>query len=114
MMTRTKPRAAFLGIALGLMLTPVVSGTQQADIDAAAAAKALAGREARTHAPIYSPGPKAAGTFITFDAPGAGTSPLQGTAPLGITPAGEIMGLYVDANRLVHGFLFLPRPFGFR
>ena len=56
MMTRTKPRAAFLGIALGLMLTPVVSGTQQADIDAAAAAKALAGREARTHAPIYSPG----------------------------------------------------------
>jgi hypothetical protein len=54
------------------------------------------------------------GTLTTFDVPGAGTGPLQATAPLGITPAGEIMGLYVDANRLVHGFLFLPRPFGFR
>jgi hypothetical protein len=52
MMTRAKPHAAFLSIALGLMLTPVVSGTQRSDIDADAAAKALASREAFTHSPI--------------------------------------------------------------
>src|SRR5438309_8530913 len=59
---------------------------QQADIDAAAAAKAAAGREALTHAPIHSPGPKAVGTFITFDVPGA----FQGTFPSSISQAGAI------------------------
>jgi len=87
------------------MLTPVVSGTQQADIDAAAAAKVLAGRDARTYAPIYSPGPKAVGTFITFDAPGAGTGPFQGTFPSSINPERAITGYYSDANFVGHGFL---------
>jgi hypothetical protein len=83
-------------LAVGLQLY-----AQQADIDAAAAAKARAGREALTHAPIDFQAPKAVGTFITFDAPGAGT---------GINPAGVIMGLYIDANNVYHGFLLLPRP----
>jgi hypothetical protein len=50
------------------------------------------------------------GTVTTFDVPGAGTIPYsnQGTVPLGITPAGEIMGRYIDANGRTHGFLFLP------
>ena len=74
---------------------------QQADIDAAAAAKAAAGREALTHAPIHSPGPKAAGTFVTFDAPGA----FQGTFPSSISQAGAITGYYYDANFVPHGFL---------
>jgi len=29
-------------------------------------------------------------------------------APGRITPAGETMGLYIDANRRTHGFLLLP------
>jgi hypothetical protein len=48
------------------------------------------------------------GTITTFDVPGAGTGFNQGTAPLGITPAGVIMGLYRDANYGVHGFLRIP------
>jgi hypothetical protein len=35
----------------------------------------------------------------------------QGTAPLDITPAGVIMGTYIDANNnLRHGFLLRLRP----
>jgi hypothetical protein len=99
MLTWTKPRAAFLGIALGLMLTPVVSGTQQADIDAASAAKAAAGREALTRAPAAVPG--LVGTFITFDVPGA----VNGTYPASMNPAGAITGNSVDVNFVAHGFL---------
>ncbi len=46
------------------------------------------------------------GTVTTFDVPSAGNTINEGTAPLGITPAGEIMGLYIDANRVTRGFLF--------
>jgi hypothetical protein len=48
------------------------------------------------------------GTITTFDVPGAGTGFNQGTAPLGITPGGIIMGLYIDASYGVHGFLRMP------
>jgi hypothetical protein len=34
----------------------------------------------------------------------------QGTAPLGINPAGVIVGLYIDANYTRHGFVLLPQP----
>jgi hypothetical protein len=44
-------------------------------------------------------------TFITIDAPGASPAPFYGTEAYAITPAGEIMGNYVDATSLVHGFL---------
>jgi hypothetical protein len=37
------------------------------------------------------------GTFVTFDAPGAGTGAGQGTVPLAIDPAGTITGFYTDA-----------------
>ena len=46
--------------------------------------------------------------MTTFDVPGAGTRPGQGTLPtgsLGVNPAGEITGSYVDANNFNHGFL---------
>jgi hypothetical protein len=49
------------------------------------------------------------GTVTTFDVPGAGTGFNQGTVPLGINPAGAIMGLYIDAKYRHHGFFFLPR-----
>src|SRR5215470_78695 len=44
-------------------------------------------------------------TFITFDAPGAGTGPGQGTFPNAINPAGAIGGDYLDASSLKHSFL---------
>jgi len=46
--------------------------------------------------------------FITFDAPGAGTGPGQGTLPQQITSAGTIVGNYVDSNYVTHGFVRTP------
>jgi hypothetical protein len=45
----------------------------------------------------------------SFDVSGAGTGFNQGTVPLGISPAGLIIGLYIDAKYRPHGFFFLPR-----
>src|SRR5215471_8358479 len=42
--------------------------------------------------------------IITFDAPGAGTGPGQGTQGLTINPGGVIAGDYVDASSVFHGF----------
>jgi hypothetical protein len=70
-------------------------------LEAAAAAKTAAGREARIRAPLDSPAPNALGTFITFDAPGA----VFGTYPSGINPRGVIVGTFVDENFVGHGFL---------
>ena len=78
---------------------------QQPDMDAAAAAKAAAGLEALTHGPIDSPGPKAVGTFITFDVPGAATGRNQGTFPTAINPDGAIAGYYYDVNFVGRGFV---------
>ncbi|HUC71615.1 MAG TPA: hypothetical protein VMS01_10525, partial [Stellaceae bacterium] len=79
---------------------------QPPDIDAAAAAKADAGREAQSSHPLtQAPGPRAAGTFITFDVPGARTGFGQGTFPTSINEAGEIAGSYVDANYTQHSFV---------
>jgi hypothetical protein len=62
---------------------------QQADVRAAAAAKAAAGQEARARAAPSVPhqNPPGPGTFTTFDAPGAGTGRVQGTFPASINPA---------------------------
>ncbi len=51
------------------------------------------------------------GKMTTFDAPGAGTGAGQGTYPLYTTclnPAGAIVGSYIDANNVYHGFLRNP------
>ncbi len=42
-------------------------------------------------------------TITTFDAPGAGTGPGQGTLPFAINPAGTVIGYYVDASDARHG-----------
>ena len=47
-------------------------------------------------------------TITTFDAPGAGTAPGQGTIAFGINPAGAIAGFTRDANSARHGFLRAP------
>jgi hypothetical protein len=43
--------------------------------------------------------------ITTFDDPGAGTGLFQGTTPSGINPAGAIVGYYLDASNVFHGFL---------
>jgi len=50
----------------------------------------------------------AASTIITFDAPGAGMGPGQGTMPVGIVQGEWVMGNYIDANGVYHGFLRAP------
>ncbi len=46
--------------------------------------------------------------IITFDAPGAGTGPYQGTEAIEINPEGAITGFYFDSNNVAHGFLREP------
>src|SRR5215472_12900122 len=43
-------------------------------------------------------------TITTFDAPGAGTGPFQGTSALDIDPSGTTIGFFRDANSVRHGF----------
>lgn len=45
------------------------------------------------------------GTLITFDAPGAGTGPFQGTFAFSINPAEAIAGTYQDPSGVYHGYL---------
>src|SRR6266513_2606495 len=47
----------------------------------------------------------AAQTITTFDAPGAGTGPLQGTYATNIAQSGPIIGFSRDANDVRHGFV---------
>src|SRR6516225_3215373 len=44
-------------------------------------------------------------TIVAIDAPGAGVGAGHGTQGFGITPAGVIMGDYIDANGTFHGFV---------
>jgi hypothetical protein len=44
-------------------------------------------------------------TIITFDVPGAGTAPGQGTFGIAVNPEGAIAGYYFDVNYAVHGFV---------
>jgi hypothetical protein len=52
------------------------------------------------------------GRFTTFDAPGAGTGPYQGTGCpgcfAGINRWGAIAGIYADSNTVYHGFILSP------
>ena len=48
------------------------------------------------------------GAITTFDVPGAGTGPFQGTFPFINNPAGAIAGYYTDGNYVNHGFLRTP------
>lgn len=47
----------------------------------------------------------ASGFIATFTAPFAGTSPNQGTQASGINDAGTIVGNYIDATGITHGFM---------
>src|SRR5260370_2266486 len=82
---RTIPGALLLVSCLQLFCSSQLYGLQ-ANMDAASAAKVAAGVEALTHIPTDFPGPKAAGAFITFDAPGA----VQRTVPSKISHTGTL------------------------
>ena len=45
------------------------------------------------------------GTISTFDAPGAGTGPFQGTYPYAINNPGASAGTVTDSSNVSHGFL---------
>jgi len=47
----------------------------------------------------------AAPQITTFDAPGAGTGAGQGTLPEQNNQSGMIVGIYIDANGVAHGFV---------
>ena len=47
----------------------------------------------------------ATGVITTFDVPNAGTTKNQGTFPSGIDTAGDVAGMYFDANNAYHGFV---------
>ena len=47
-------------------------------------------------------------TIITFNAPGAGTGPGQGTIAFAINPAGTISGRYADAGGAIHAIVRTP------
>src|SRR5215813_13563876 len=49
--------------------------------------------------------PLSAQTITTFDAPGAGMGPNQGTYALCIDPSGTIIGFSRDASDVRHGFI---------
>src|SRR5881394_2291237 len=54
-----------------------------------------------SNTPLLGPQP----TITTFDAPGAGTGPGQGTIAFTINPAGTISGRYADAGGAIHAIL---------
>ena len=47
----------------------------------------------------------ATSTLTTFEVPGAGTGPMQGTIASSIDTAGDIAGTYLDSNGIAHGFV---------
>ena len=52
------------------------------------------------------------GTFTSFDAPGAGMGPSQGTFVNTVdclNPAGATTGDYLDASNVFHGFVRTPQ-----
>ena len=44
------------------------------------------------------------GGITTYDAPGTGTGPNQGTIPNNINAGGAITGQYIDGSDVNHGF----------
>src|SRR6478736_889894 len=54
-----------------------------------------------SNTPFVCPRP----TIITFDAPGSGTGPGQGTLAFAINPGGTISGRYADAGGAIHAIL---------
>lgn len=54
---------------------------------------------------FLQPAATAAGTYTTFEAPGAGAGAVAGTAALAINASGEVTGVYADSSGVLHGFV---------
>src|SRR5438094_4264381 len=75
-------------LLLGVLAPTASSGTSEGVLNS-------------SNTPLIGPQP----TITTFDAPGAGTGPGQGTLPFAINPAGTVTGYNIDAGDARHGFL---------
>jgi hypothetical protein len=69
----------------------------------------VAGLVVATAIGLASAGASAQTGFTTIDATGAGTGAEQGTAVTAVDAAGDIAGIYIDANNALHCFV---RPAG--
>ena len=65
---------------------------------------AIDGAQNFSNTALLRPAPK----IITFDAPGSGTGPGQGTIAFAINPAGTISGRYADASGAIHAIIRSP------
>ena len=83
-----------------------LNGTRAASINnAGAVAGSYSYNSPRYTLPNHGFVRAAGGAIATFTAPYAGTSPNQGTQPSGINDAGTIVGNYIDATGITHGFM---------
>ena len=93
--------AAVLFACLPLSQTARAANPAPGTLATSASGGAIDGVQNFSNTALLRPAP----TIITFDAPGAGTGPGQGTLSFAINPAGLITGFYVDAGDAIHGFL---------
>jgi hypothetical protein len=93
------------GVACNLLFVPTCQGTLPENISPGGA---ISGEYVNTSGIFRGFLRTQTGTFITFDAPGAGTGPGQGTIPFSNNPANLITGYYIDADGVNHGFLRTP------
>lgn len=49
------------------------------------------------------------GKITSYDVPGAGKGPFQGTAFVSINPSGTVVGQYIDSNNVYHVFRLRPQ-----
>ena len=91
--------AAVLFACLALSQTSRAANPAPGTLAASAPGGAIDGVLNFSNTPIVCPRP----TIITFDAPGAGTGPGQGTLAFAINPEGLITGLYIDPGDASHG-----------
>jgi uncharacterized membrane protein len=97
--TRAFTRSGTIALAVGFLLTKsrVLMWTAASCLFTVLAIPAgLAAQDGPDHQPA----------IVTFDVPGAGTGAYQGTSPSAINPKGEVTGLYIDANNVLHGFVW--------
>jgi hypothetical protein len=85
--------------------TAAGEGTQIGGVDNLNKSGAVSGTYVDGHSVSHGYLRAADGIITTFDVPGAGTAPGQGTVSSGINDSGVIAGVYGDASGVNHGFL---------
>jgi hypothetical protein len=93
------------GVACNLLFIPTCQGTIPENVNSGGA---ISGEYVDASGIFHGFLRAKDGSFVTFDAPGAGTGPGQGTIPFCNNPVNAITGYYIDASDLNHGFLRTP------